>query len=883
MVDLGRKIMADHLLISRMNERVLSDMEEGDIAYYRALGLQLEYLTKILVSGVIACLGDDPDRHRYSLEYRLVRANAIGEWVDVLTSAVTGSASQYLRQESRVIVQEITQRVDKTDWRHDAVLAMHSIAKALDIDVDNLGTKVPLRQLLQIAVTVRNKTTGHGAITGNQCSQACKPIRNSIKLLLDNLSIFQIPWAYLHRNLSGKYRVSPLQGDCGCFDYLKRTKEVRLANGVYMFLGKPILVSMVATDVDVSDIYVPNGQYRQNMYEALSYITNDTPRCDGSRWIDPPDKLPQSETEGYHVLDQVGNLFSNLPSLPEGYIVRKDLETKLLTQLKSTDRHPIISMTGPGGIGKTTLAIATLHQLSKMKSPPYSVIVWISARDIDLLQHGPKPVSQKVATKQDIAKATVELLEPAEMLDKGFDSLLYFQNCLFEGAAGSTLFVIDNFETVEDPADIFRWLDTYIRPPHKILVTTRFREFDGDYPIHIDGMSEDEAQELISQETNRLGIKKLVNQRYIGELYRESAGHPYVIKILLGQVAKEQKALKPERIVAGADRILRALFERTFTNLSPAGKRTFLLLSSWRVTLPEIAVEAVSLRPGNERFDVRGALNELSRFSLIEEVKSEDDGQLFVGVPLAASIFGRKKLEVSSFKIVVEEDRKILMEFGPGKREDSHRGVASRARTLIKSVASNVSDGRTDINDALPILEFMAFEISDIYLSIADLVLECMPSEIALPKAISYLRCYLEASDMESKDLIWKKIADLCATNKDALGEVHALSEVALLPKVDIDTIGNVANRINNRIKDLKGQSIEDVWTVEIKQLIERVTKVMENRMKELSATNCSRLAWLNLNIGNESRARVAMYAGLKKDPRNEFCLNLQSRLSSCR
>ena len=54
--------MSDSLLISKMNERVLSDKEEGDIAYYRALGLQLEYLTKILVSGVIACLGDDPGR-----------------------------------------------------------------------------------------------------------------------------------------------------------------------------------------------------------------------------------------------------------------------------------------------------------------------------------------------------------------------------------------------------------------------------------------------------------------------------------------------------------------------------------------------------------------------------------------------------------------------------------------------------------------------------------------------------------------------------------------------------------------------------------------------------------------------------------------------------
>ena len=871
--------MADHLLISRMNDRVLSDREEGDIAYYRALGLQLEYLIKILVCGVIACLNDDPNRHRYSLEYRLVRANAIGDWVDTLTMAITGPASHFFQQESRTLIQEISQRVDKTDWRYTAVTTLRNIATNLNIDVDNLGPKVSLRQLFTIAVTLRNKTTGHGAPTATQCSQACTPMKESIDLLFTNLSIFQIPWAYLHRNLSGKYRVSSLQGDCSYFEYLKKTKDVRLSNGVYLYLGKPVYVALIQTDVDVSDILVPNGQYRQSMYETLSYITNDTPRCEGSNWIDPPDKLPQSETEGHHSLDQIGNLFGNLPPLSRGYVARKELEANLLSQLRDIDRHPIISMTGPGGIGKTTLALATLDWLSKIDSPPYSVIVWVSARDIDLLQHGPKPVSPKVITKHDIAQATVELLEPAEKDCKGFSPVQYFQDCLLSGPTGATLFVIDNFETVEDPVDVYRWLDAYIRPPNKILITTRFREFAGDYPIHVDGMSEEEAQALILQEVDRLGIQKLVNPQYIEELYRESAGHPYVIKILLGRVATEKKALKPERIVAGADRILRALFERTFTSLSPAGKRTFLLLSSWRVFIPQIAVEAVSLRPRNERFDVSGALDELRRFSLVEEVKADADGQLFIGVPLAASIFGRKKLEVSPFKTAIEEDRKLLMEFGAGRREDAHRGVAPRARRLIKSVAAQVSDGRINVFEALPILEFMAAKIPDIYLDLSDLVLECIQDNTASPKAIEYLQRFLEVSKEGGRNEVWQKIAELSATSGDVLGEVHALSEAMLLPKADIEIVGNIANRINNRIFDLKGRRIEDVWSIEIIQLIEKVIKAMDSRMVELSATNCSRLAWLNLNISNKEGAKSAILKGLEKEPENEYCLKLRDRL----
>ena len=69
-------------LLDRMSDRVALEKEEGDVAYFHALSLQLEYLTKLVCAGVVACLGEDADRHRYGLEHRLVRANSIGEWVD---------------------------------------------------------------------------------------------------------------------------------------------------------------------------------------------------------------------------------------------------------------------------------------------------------------------------------------------------------------------------------------------------------------------------------------------------------------------------------------------------------------------------------------------------------------------------------------------------------------------------------------------------------------------------------------------------------------------------------------------------------------------------------------------------------------------------------
>jgi hypothetical protein len=163
------------------------------------------------------------------------------------------------------------------------------------------------------------------------------------------------------------------------------------------------------------------------------------------------------------------------------------------------------------------------------------------------------------------------------------------------------VFVLDNFETVRSPAELYRFLDTYIRLPNKLLITTRFRDFKGDYPVEVHGMNDEEFDELTKATALRLGISGLIDEAYRDELYHESDGHPYVLKILLGEVAKASKRVKIERIVAGHDEILDVLFERTYAELSPVAKRVFLTLANWRSAVAELAVEAVLLRPANDR------------------------------------------------------------------------------------------------------------------------------------------------------------------------------------------------------------------------------------------------------------------------------------------
>lgn len=865
-------------LFDKMLSRLAFDKEEGDIAYFYSLLLQLEYVTKLVVSGVVACLGDDADRSRYSLEYSLVRADSIGDWVGTLNTALTGPSAQFFIPSTTHVARDLTERVAETDWRYQAVSKLSNVALRFGLDA-KIGNRVALRQFFEVAVAIRNRTRGHGAVTTAECNAVCPELEDGLNLLISNHQLFNHEWAHIYRNLSGKYRVSPLLGECKDFEYLKSARDENLANGVYASVNGLRMLPFIYSSPGVDDILIPNGNFKGNEFEVLSFITNEVSRKDGSPWSVPPGRLPASHTEGRSSLDQFGHTFTNLPTQPVGHISRQKLEGELLEELLNVDRHPIVTLTGPGGIGKTTLTLAVIESLAKSPKCPYGVILWMSSRDVDLLDSGPKPVNPKVVTKESIARLASDLLEPAERNDKSFNAKTYFETCLTQGAAGPTLYILDNFETVEAPVEVFRWIDTHVRHPNKVVITTRFRDFQGDFPIEISGMTDAEAGLLIDQEARRLGVSEVISSDYKSLVIEESDGHPYVIKIMLGQVAKERRAVKPERIIAGADQLLVALFERTYEGLSPAGQRVFLLLSSWRVFVPVIAVEAVSLRPGNERFNVGGAIDELKRYSLIEEVISEVEGEYFVGVPLAAASFGRRKLEVSPFKVAVEQDRKILMEFGVGSRESSRQGVMPRIDKLVSAAAARASENPKALEDFLPILEYLASRVPKAYLRIARLISESGDGLYGPDRIKGYLRRYLESPDVAEKEGVWFWMAELCHSTDDAIGEVHALAEVAMLSSATIETIGTIASRINNRLRILKDRGVEDSWSDEVRQLIERIAEKMRNHLQELDATACSRLAWLYLNIGKPDRALDIAKVGIERDRFDEHCLRLIAKL----
>jgi len=672
------------------------------------------------------------------------------------------------------------------------------------------------------------------------------------------------------RNLSGKYRVTPVSTTLGTLDRLARSEAVGLniEDGVYIgFDDVSVMVRLVSSDPDRRDYFVPNGGFNGRRHEMLSYLTDSRLYFDASPFLEPTTPRPGSETEGLKDLDVVGKSFSNIPPLPSTYVSRDSLESELSERLRD-DRYPVVTLAGRGGIGKTSLALTVLKTIAD--EGRYGAILWFSSRDIDLLPEGPKQVRAHLRTEAELAAEFCHLTNPAKLTESGFDKINHLARALGKSPIDMPiLFVFDNFETVKSPVELFNWINTYIRLPNKVLITTRSRDFNGDYHVHVGGMAEDECGRLIDSTAGTLGILPILTQEYRDDLYLEADGHPYVIKVLLGEVAKTSSLPAVKRIVADKEGMLDALFDRTFTALTPAAKLVFLLLCSWRSVVPQLAIEAVFIVRTTEKVDVDAAVDELVKSSFIESSSGKGSDEAFLSVPLVAAIFGKRKLDVSPLKPVVEGSRELLIEFGVGQRPDVRQGVGPRIGKLFAGIARRVNAG-ADIVQYEPMLEFLARRWPSAWNKLADLYEEIGDStkaQAAFQKLAEF------SNDVEEKRTAWEGLIGFYAKSNDVLSELHAIVELCVLDGSSARTVSNGLNRWNQIYKKLPLNSDER------RALVSRLIALAERFQDEFDATDFSRAGWASLTINEEDRARAFVEKGIAIDPRNDHCIGLINKL----
>ena len=104
------------------------------------------------------------------------------------------------------------------------------------------------------------------------------------------------------------------------------------------------------------------------------------------------------------------------------------------------------------------------------------------------------------------------------------------------------------------------------------------------------------------------------------------------------------------------------------------------------------------------------------------------------------------------------------------------------------------------------------------------------------------IRRYIEfTDDVEGKRTAWHTLTRLYAVHSRHKDELMAHIQMAQLPGSEYELISNAANRFNGIIR----QPEFDLDDEEKKQIVELLARLMEGRIQEADATDCSRLGWL--------------------------------------
>jgi predicted ATPase/DNA-binding SARP family transcriptional activator/Tfp pilus assembly protein PilF len=294
-----------------------------------------------------------------------------------------------------------------------------------------------------------------------------------------------------------------------------------------------------------------------------------------------------------------------LPTYPNEFLGR-GREIESIKKLLGDSQTRLVTIAGPGGIGKTRLAAESARSLGRSKPGQFlHGIHFIPLAAIDLPQEIPGRIAETVGLvvqgPEPVQKQLLEFLRDREVL-----------------------FILDNFEhllSVQAASAVSLIVDLLRQAPGvKLLVTSRERlNLYDEVVFDVAGLEVPDDDPLASRETSAIVLFSQSAQRVQRDFSLENAGVGTVVRICrlvsgmplaielasawvrhydCRQIEKQIETdldflASPYQDVATGHRSLRAVFERSWSLLSPAEQAAFARLSVFRAGFRLEAAQAV--------------------------------------------------------------------------------------------------------------------------------------------------------------------------------------------------------------------------------------------------------------------------------------------------
>lgn len=223
-------------------------------------------------------------------------------------------------------------------------------------------------------------------------------------------------------------------------------------------------------------------------------------------------------------------------------------------------RHPVVSLDGLGGVGKSAVAIELARQFYDGRD--YDFLISLSAKS--RVWQG--SVTSRVAGFSGITEFLETIansldLPPQATIDDTKDAILEAMH----GLRG--LLLIDNIEDVEDD-QVISFLYREVPDPVKVLVTSRISRNMGSLSVPVPEMHEDEAIELFEIELKRAGYaRKQSDSAAIRSIVKVTGGIPLALKWSASIAAKNGSLKTAEDAFKGAPIQKREFLDFCFTTM----------------------------------------------------------------------------------------------------------------------------------------------------------------------------------------------------------------------------------------------------------------------------------------------------------------------------